>query len=75
MNKAFFYGNIPLLVVKCRCGMERVLFNLFYKKCYLCHKKVSKKKLRKYLDDKNKDIHICERCVEYAERRAFRKAQ
>ena len=51
-----------------------VLFNLLKKKCYVCGKKINKKRTRKYLSESNKKIYVCELCVEYAERRAFRKA-
>lgn len=49
-----------------------MVFNLLKKKCYLCNKKLSVNRARKYLNDNNKKIYVCYHCVEYAERRAFR---
>ncbi len=44
---------------------------LFGHKCAMCHKKASS--MRIYYNDQSKKIHVCEKCVIYAERRAFRK--
>jgi len=49
------------------------MFGLFCKKCYLCNAKVTEVETRIYLDDSNKKIYCCYKCVTYAERRAFRK--
>ncbi|TGA98099.1 hypothetical protein E4665_09085 [Sporolactobacillus shoreae] len=43
----------------------------FQKRCALCRQK--KQGMRKYRNDEGKIIFICPTCVEYAERRAFRK--
>lgn len=47
------------------------MFSFFKKKCALCKKSADEP--RKYYDDQNKAVFICRKCVEYAERRAFRK--
>lgn len=39
--------------------------------CYFCKRKASD--LRNYRDESNKKIKVCYLCVEYAERRTFRK--
>ena len=39
--------------------------------CYFCKSKG--KGLRKYYNESNAKIKVCSQCVEYAERRAFRK--
>lgn len=39
----------------------------------MCNKKVLKKTMQKYVDDYQKKIYVCSLCIEYAERRAFRK--
>ncbi len=44
---------------------------LFGTKCAVCGKKA--KDARNYVDDMGKAIKVCEKCVPYAERRAFRK--
>lgn len=40
-------------------------------KCAICTKKAAE--LRKYFDDEGNPIKVCEMCVLYAERRAFKK--
>lgn len=39
--------------------------------CYFCKRKVTD--LRNYKNEDNKKIKVCSFCVEYAERRAYRK--
>ena len=39
--------------------------------CYFCKRKAPD--LRNYRNEKNKKIKVCSLCVEYAERRAYRK--
>lgn len=41
------------------------------KSCYFCNKKSSN--MRFYKNEQNKKIAVCQLCVEYAERRAYRK--
>lgn len=41
------------------------------KNCAICHKKAVEP--RGYLNDRGEHIVVCRQCVEYAERRAFRK--
>ncbi|WP_162473339.1 hypothetical protein [Planococcus sp. CAU13] len=45
--------------------------SIFRKKCAVCKKKAAEP--RKYFNEVNKPIVVCEKCVMYAERRAFRK--
>lgn len=49
------------------------MFSFYLKKCYFCNGRISKNKIRHYVDDAGKKIYVCEKCVPYAERRAFRK--
>ncbi|WP_202081121.1 hypothetical protein [Caldalkalibacillus salinus] len=44
---------------------------IFGKRCAFCKKRTSHP--RQYLNDDDKIIHVCEKCVLYAERRAYRK--
>ncbi|MEY9973834.1 hypothetical protein ABH966_004234 [Lysinibacillus sp. RC46] len=39
--------------------------------CYFCKRKAVD--LRNYRNERNKKIKVCHLCVEYAERRAYRK--
>lgn len=45
--------------------------SIHLKQCYFCRKKDSD--LRFYRNEQNKKISVCPLCVEYAERRAYRK--
>ncbi len=47
------------------------MLSLFIKKCAVCKKKAIEP--RKYYDDQHKAVLVCVKCVDYAERRAFRK--
>jgi hypothetical protein len=47
------------------------LKGLFAKSCDLCKK--TTRSPRMYLDERGKRVKVCELCVTYAERRAFRK--
>lgn len=42
------------------------------KSCYFCSKRTSD--MRLYKNEHNQKIKVCHLCVEYAERRAYRKA-
>ncbi len=44
---------------------------LFGRKCDMCGKKSSS--MRIYYNETSQKLYICEKCVVYAERRAFRK--
>lgn len=48
-------------------GQKKIL----NRSCYFCKKKSSD--LRNYVDFSNQKIKVCSLCVEYAERRAYRK--
>lgn len=49
------------------------MFQWFRKKpCHFCQKKTSF--MQTYLSDSGKQIKVCEKCLEYAERRALKKA-
>jgi hypothetical protein len=48
------------------------LRNLFVgSTCAFCKRKTNEK--RRYLNDKGKPIAVCTLCIEYAERRAYRR--
>lgn len=41
------------------------------KRCYFC--KMTTPYMRNYFDENNEKAVVCEKCLEYAERRAFRR--
>ncbi len=47
------------------------LFSWMKSKCYIC--KSAAKAPRQYLDDRGQRIVVCQKCMSYAERRAYRK--
>jgi|SRR5690625_213524 len=54
--------------------MFSLLTKIFRKPCYLCNKRI-RGDYRSYINDHGKQMKICLLCTEYAERRAYRKAQ
>lgn len=51
--------------------MLKKLLSTFRRKCYFC--KSTTPPMRRYITEKDEPIHVCSKCLEYAERRAFRK--
>lgn len=61
----------PITIIK-----EKLFKNNFSEKsnnksCYFCSRKTSD--MRVYKNEHNQKIKVCHLCVEYAERRAYRK--
>lgn len=51
---------------------KKIDVSLVNKTCYMCNRKIGRD-YRDYVDDNGNPIQVCHLCVEYAERRAYRR--
>jgi len=64
--------RLPFLKTKVKTGQEvKVNKKPSKKHCYFCSRQESNMQI--YRNDANKKVRVCALCVEYAERRAYRK--